>query len=154
MLEPRSVAPDFTLPDQDGTETSLSKQRGHWVVLYWYPKASTPGCTIQGQRLRDKFDDLRAADAVVLGASFDTPADNKAFADAEGFPFQLLSDTDRSVGATYEVIRPADDEYADYPMRLAYLIDPEGTIRRSYDVTDVNGFADVVLADLAALRSA
>ncbi len=154
MLEPGSVAPDFTLPDQDGTETSLSKQRGHWAVLYWYPKASTPGCTIQGQGLRDRFDDLRDADAVVLGASFDTPGENKAFADAEGFPFQLLSDTDHSVGAAYEVIRPADDEYAEYPKRIAYLIDPEGTIRRSYDVTDVSGFAGAVLADLAALRGA
>jgi thioredoxin-dependent peroxiredoxin len=91
---------------------------------------------------------------VVLGASFDTTEENKAFADAEGFPFRLLSDADRSVGRAYEVLRPADDRFADYAMRIAYLIDPGGTVRRSYDVTDVNGFADMVLTDLAALRGA
>jgi thioredoxin-dependent peroxiredoxin len=88
----------------------------------------------------------------VLGASFDTPQENKAFADAEGFPFRLLSDADHSVGRVYEVVRPADDEYADYAMRLAYLIDPDGVIRRSYEVTDVNGFAGEVLSDLAEVR--
>ena len=87
----------------------------------------------------------------MLGASFDTSEDNKAFADAEGFPFKLLSDTDRSVGRVYEVVRPAEDQFADYAMRIAYLIDPAGTIRRAYEVTDVNGFADMVLVDLASL---
>jgi peroxiredoxin Q/BCP len=90
---------------------------------------------------------------VVLGASFDTPEENKAFADAERFPFRLLSDTDRSVGRAYEVVRPADDRYADYAMRIAYLIDPAGTIQRSYEVTDVNGFAANVLDDLADLEN-
>ena len=88
----------------------------------------------------------------MLGASFDTTEENKAFCDAEGFPFRLLSDTDRSVGRRYEVTRPDDDAHAGYAMRIAYLIDPEGTIRRSYDVTDVEGFAGAVLSDLAALR--
>lgn len=90
----------------------------------------------------------------MLGASFDTTEENKAFADAEGFPFRLLSDPDRSVGRVYEALRPADDRFADYAMRIAYLIDPEGTIRRAYDVTDVSRFADLVLSDLAALRGA
>ncbi len=96
---------------------------------------------------------MEAADAVVLGASFDTVAENKVFAEAEQFPFRLLADTDRSVGRRYDVLYPPDDEYADYARRVAYLIDPEGTIRRSYDVTDVEGFAGMVLADLDALRS-
>jgi peroxiredoxin len=89
----------------------------------------------------------------VLGASFDTPEDNLAFAEAEGFGFRLLSDTDRSVGTRYEVLRPADDEYAEYPMRIAYLIDPEGVIREAFEVTDVEGFAAQVLSDLASHRS-
>ena len=88
---------------------------------------------------------------MVLGASFDTPGENKAFCDAEGFPFRLLSDTDREVGRRYEVVRAPGEEYADYAKRIAYLIDPAGVIRRSYDVTDVEGFAAMVLADLADL---
>jgi peroxiredoxin Q/BCP len=87
----------------------------------------------------------------VLGASFDTPEENRAFSEAENFNFRLLSDTDRSVGSRYEVVRPPDDQYADYPKRVAYLVDPEGTIRRAVEVTDVEGFAAMVLADIAEL---
>ena len=83
-----------------------------------------------------------------MGASFDTPAENKAFAEAQAFGYRLLSDVDRSVGGTYEVIRAPDDPYADMPLRIAYLIDPEGTIRQAYLVTNVGGFAAEVVADL------
>lgn len=91
---------------------------------------------------------------MVFGASFDTPEENKAFCDAEGFSFRLLSDTDHEVGRRYEVLRAPNEEYADYAKRIAYLIDPSGVIRRSYDVTDVEGFAAMVLADLAELEHA
>jgi peroxiredoxin Q/BCP len=90
---------------------------------------------------------------VVLGASFDTVEDNKVFADAQSFGFRLLADTDRSVGASYEVVRDADDPYPDFPKRISYLIDPDGVIGRSYLVTDVDAHADDVLADLAALQA-
>ena len=90
----------------------------------------------------------------MLGASFDTPAENLAFADAQSFGFRLLSDVDRTVGTAYEVVRPADAPYPDFPLRIAYLIDPEGMIRRSYKVTDVGGFADMVLGDLRTLQAA
>jgi len=86
--------------------------------------------------------------AVILGASFDTPEENLAFAEAQEFPFRLLSDVDRTVGKQYEVARPADDSYADYPMRHAYLIDPSGLIKHAYDVKDVSAHASEVLADL------
>ena len=85
---------------------------------------------------------------MILGASFDTPEENLAFAEAQQFPFRLLSDVDRTVGKQYEVARPADDSYADYPMRVAYLIDPSGVIKRVYDVKDVSAHASEVLADL------
>lgn len=88
----------------------------------------------------------------MLGASFDTPAENKAFADAQNFGFRLLSDVDRSVGTQYEVARQPGEPYADFAQRIAYLIDPEGVIRKAYAVSDVNTFATDVLADLAALR--
>ncbi|GAC1598163.1 MAG: hypothetical protein NVS3B21_23440 [Acidimicrobiales bacterium] len=90
---------------------------------------------------------------MVLGASFDTPHDNKSFAEAQSFPFRLLSDADRSVGHSYEVQRSAGDPKADYPLRVAYLIDPAGMIRKAYEVTDTAGFAGVVIEDLGALHT-
>jgi peroxiredoxin len=89
----------------------------------------------------------------VLGASFDTPADNKAFADAQGFKFQLLADPARTVGTAYEVLRGESDPYAAMPQRIAYLIDPQGVIREHYLVKDVDGFAGQVLDDLRRLAA-
>ena len=89
----------------------------------------------------------------MLGASFDTVEDNRAFAEAESFGFALLSDTDRSVGRAYEAARPDDDPLASLPKRVSYLIDPDGVIRRAYTVTDTAGHAAEVLADLSRLRS-
>jgi thioredoxin-dependent peroxiredoxin len=88
----------------------------------------------------------------VLGASFDSPEDNKAFSEAEQFRFRLLSDPDKQVGTLYEVTRPAGDERVDFALRIAYLIDPEGVIRQSYEVTDTAGFAEHVLTDLRSLQ--
>ena len=90
---------------------------------------------------------------MVLGASFDTPEENKAFAEAQSFDYRLLSDVDRAVGTQYETVRDPDDKLAALAQRIAYLIDPDGVIRRSYLVTDVNGFADLVINDLTSLRS-
>ena len=88
----------------------------------------------------------------MFGASFDTVDDNRAFAESQEFPFQLLSDVDREVGALYQVVRPPDHQYSDYPERHSYLIDPSGVVRRGYAVHDVAGHAAQVLADLAELR--
>ena len=80
------------------------------------------------------------------------PADNKAFKDKHAFPFSLLSDPDKTVGTAYQVLRPADDPFADYPQRHSYLIDPDGTIVKAYDVSDPGGHAAEVLVDLAAAQ--
>jgi thioredoxin-dependent peroxiredoxin len=88
----------------------------------------------------------------VLGASFDTPEENRVFAETESFAFRLLSDGDRSVGRAYDAARPDDDPLASLPLRVSYLIDPQGVIRRAYTVTDPTGHATEVLADLEALR--
>jgi peroxiredoxin Q/BCP len=90
----------------------------------------------------------------VLGASFDTPEDNKAFAEAQKFGFRLLSDVDKKVGTRYEVARDAGDERANFALRIAYLIDPDGIIRKAYEVTDVDGFADEIITDLASIQQA
>jgi thioredoxin-dependent peroxiredoxin len=103
---------------------------------------------VEGQALRDSAERFTELGAVILGASFDTVADNLAFAEAQQFPFRLLSDVDRRVGTAYEVVRPADDQYAAFPRRYSYLIGPDGTIHRAYDVTDVAAHAGDVLADI------
>lgn len=88
-----------------------------------------------------------------MGISFDSPKDNASFRSKFAFPFDLLSDHDRSIGAAYDVLRPSDDPFADYPKRISYLIDPNGTIAKAYEVDDPAGHGAEVLADLAALQS-
>lgn len=89
----------------------------------------------------------------MLGVSFDTVEENRAFAEAEGVGYQLLSDVDRSVGAAYEAARAPGEPYADFPQRISYLIDPDGRIAATYEVSDVAGHAAMVLADLERLRA-
>ena len=84
--------------------------------------------------------------------SFDTPADNLTFKQTEGFPFSLLSDTEKAVAADYQALRDPSEDFADFPKRVSYLIDPQGTIVKAYDVTDPQGHGGVVIADLAAAQ--
>ncbi len=86
----------------------------------------------------------------MLGASFDTPADNAAFKEAVEFPFPLLSDPDKAVGTTYGVLRDPDEPFADFPKRLSFLVAPDGNVARVYEVDDPAGHAAAVIADLAA----
>lgn len=102
--------------------------------------------------MRDQAQTFTDANCTVLGISFDQPADNKAFRDKFNFPFTLLSDPDKKVGASYEVLRPADDKFADYAQRHSYLIDPEGSIVKVYEVGDPSGHAAEALADLQAAQ--
>jgi thioredoxin-dependent peroxiredoxin len=141
------------MTDQDGNTVSLADQAGNWVLLWWYPKAATPGWTIQGQALRDSAADFADAGCRIFGASFDTPAENKAFKDAQGFQYPLLSDPGKVAGAAYEVVRAADHPYANFPERFSYLIDADGVIRKTYNVSDVGGHAAEVLKDLAELKA-
>jgi peroxiredoxin Q/BCP len=151
MLDIDTEAPDFTIPDDEGNPYTLSGKRGSWVLLWWYPKADTPGCTLQGKGLRDQAERFAEAGTTILGISFDTPASNRDFKEKFDFPFTLLSDIDTSVGQTYGAQRDPGEQYADYPRRISYLIDPDGVIRRTYEVTDPAGHAEVVLADVAEL---
>lgn len=89
---------------------------------------------------------------MILGASFDTVEENRAFATEQHFPFRLLADADRSVGRAYDVVRPDGDQYAAFARRFSFLIGPDGLVVRVYEVADVKAHADEVLADLEALR--
>ena len=103
MIEPGQLAPDFTLPDQDGSPVSLSALRGTTVVLYFYPKADTPGCTIQACGVRDHQSDYSAVGATVLGISPDRVAEVKKFHDKQALNFKLLADEDHAVAEAYGV---------------------------------------------------
>jgi peroxiredoxin Q/BCP len=130
-LNPGDTAPDFTLPDQDGNPVSLSSLRGKNVVLYFYPKADTPGCTTQACGVRDHSADYAAADAVVLGVSPDAPKKIAKFVDKYDLGFTLLGDEDHSVAEAYGVWVKKSMYGREYMgnERTTFVIDPEGTIK-------------------------
>lgn len=103
--------------------------------------------------MRDQAQQFSDAGCVVVGISFDSETDNAAFRSKFDFPFDLLSDPTKTVGTAYDVLRDADDPFADYPKRISYLIDPDGTIAKAYEVSDPAGHGAEVLADLEALQS-
>ena len=132
MLEIGAKAPDFTLADQNGKPHSLSDYRGQKVVLYFYPKDMTSGCTSQACNFRDLYPQIREKGAVVLGVSRDSIASHKRFEEAHGLPFTLLSDPDLAVIAAYDVFKPGKDGQPTRSLlRSTYLIDEAGVIVRA-----------------------
>lgn len=148
MLNVGEPAPDFTLPDHTGEQVHLADLRGRWVTLWFFPKAATPGCTKEGQCFRDLSGDFESAGVEILGVSFDPPETNRAFAEAEGFRYRLLSDVDRTVGAAYDAVRGPDEPYTGAPRRRTYVIDPDGRVAAAYDVTDIDNHPSTVLATI------
>lgn len=146
-------APDFTLPDQDGVTHTLSSYEGKWVLLYFYPKDDTPGCTIEACMIRDQFKDFTKIDAVVLGVSTDSVASHKKFATAYELPFTLLADETKEVVGMYGVFGEKKMMGRTYmgTRRTSFLIDPEGKIAKVYAKVKPESHATEVLADLATL---
>lgn len=142
-------APDFEALAHDGTTVHLRDLHGRWVLLWFYPEADTPGCTIEACGLRDHFRELAALGLVVLGVSFDDQAKNAAFAEKFALPYRLLCDTDQRVGAAYDAVE-LEGEDAGWPRRISFLIDPHGQIARVYDPVNPKLHATTVLHDLAA----
>jgi len=153
MLTEGTQAPDFTLEDQDGKDVSLSDFKGKWTLLWFYPMADTPGCTIEGCGLRDQFPDYRSAGVEILGVSFDDVPAIKAFAEKFEFPYRLLSDHSEQTGVAYETRDPGTDKIS-FSKRLSYLIAPDGTIAKAYKVADVNTHPADVLEDIKKLQAA
>jgi peroxiredoxin Q/BCP len=118
-------APDFTLPDQDGRPVTLSDLRGGWVVVYFYPKDDTPGCTAEACSFRDAHEDFVDAGATVLGVSSDGVARHRAFATRHDLPFTLLADEGGAVRRTWGVKRTLGL----LPGRVTYVVDPDGVVR-------------------------
>ncbi len=130
MIETGSPAPDFTLPDQDGEPVALSSFRGRRVVLYFYPKADTPGCTTQACGIRDRVEDYDAAGATVLGVSPDPVKAVKKFHDKQGLNFTLLADEDHAVAERYGVWVEKSMYGKTYwgAERTTFVIDEQGVV--------------------------
>ncbi len=153
MIEPGSTAPDFELPDQDGHPVRLSDLRGQTVVLYFYPRADTPGCTIQACGVRDRGAEYREAGARVLGVSPDTVEDVKRFAGKFDLDFTLLADADHAVAEAYGAWGERSMYGKKYMgvQRSTFLIGPEGKIAKVFLKVSPKTHDDVVLEALAAI---
>ena len=133
MLEIGTKAPEFTLADQNGEMHSLSDYRGQKVILYFYPKDMTSGCTSQACSFRDLYPQFREKGAVVLGVSKDSVASHKRFEETHGLPFTLLSDPELQVIAAYDVQkRDKDGQPMKGVIRSTYLIDENGVIVKAF----------------------
>ena len=135
MLEIGTKAPAFTLPDQNGEMHSLEDYRGQKVILYFYPKDNTAGCTSQACGFAERYPQIREKGAVVLGVSKDSVASHKKFEEQYGLPFTLLSDTGLEVIKAYDVWKEKKNYGKTYMgiVRTTYLIDEEGVIIRAQD---------------------
>lgn len=144
------AAPAFALPDQDGETRSLSDYRGQWLVLYFYPKDDTPGCTTEACSFRDNINRLIAQDAAVLGVSMDSVESHAAFAREYELPFPLLADPDGEVVERYGAL--SDFMVVKFAKRQTFLIDPDGNIVKIYRKVDPDEHVRDVLDELKALR--
>ena len=140
-------AQDFTLKDQTGAPHSLHEYRGKWVVLYFYPKDATPGCTAEACAFRDANEKILASNAVVIGISRDSVESHAKFAKDNTLPFTLLSDPTAEVIKMYGAWRPV------MAKRVTYIIDPEGNIVKEYPKVTPAEHATQILSDLQLLQT-
>jgi peroxiredoxin Q/BCP len=141
-------APDFTAVTEAGTSVSLADFRGKWVVLYFYPRDNTPGCTAEACSLRDRYAEIADANAVVLGVSTDTADAHQKFITKFGLPFTLIADTDVAVSTLYgvygEKVRYGKTSLG--ITRTTFVIDPAGVIRKVFTKVNVAEHGEEVLA--------
>ncbi len=151
MLKEGIKAPTFSLEDQNGDLVKLKDFEGKKVLLWFYPKASTPGWTIEGQRLRDEFQNFKQANTVILGMSADTVKSQNNFCKKQNFPFQLLSDTEKTTIRAYEAIGMKKMYGREYEgiFRISYLIDEKGIIEKVYSKVKPKEHASEVLKDIS-----
>lgn len=144
-----TVAPEFTLPSQDGNNVSLKDYRGKWVVLYFYPKDMTKGCTIEAHNFERDQPKYKEKNAVILGVSVDDADSHKEFCTKESLTFKLLADTKKEVSKTYGSLMVVQ-----LSARNTFLIDPQGKIAKVYTSVDPNNHSEEVLAALTEMQKA
>ena len=145
MLNVGDQAPDFTVKAHTGEDVSLSDYKGRRVVLWFYPKADTPGCTAEGCSFRDHGPQYAEKNAVIFGVSFDTVEENRAFAEKFNFPFKLLCDTERKIGMAYGA---GDSPDAGYAKRITYVIGEDGRIAQAIGQVNAAAHPAELLATL------
>src|SRR5208282_791118 len=145
-----SAAPDFTLNNQEGKAISLHDFKGKWVVLYFYPKDMTPGCTIEAHNFQRDLAKYDAKNAVILGVSVQDEKSHQDFCAKEGLNFKLLADTKKEVSEKYDSIM--NFGVTKLSARHTFLIDPSGTVRKVWTDVDVKTHSDDVLAALDELQ--
>ncbi len=145
-----SSAPDFTLPSQEGSPVSLRDYRGTWVVLYFYPKDQTPGCSREAHNFQVDQPKYAERNAVVLGVSVDSVDSHKKFCAKEGLNFKLLADTEHKVTDFYGSLTNLG--LVKFAARHTFLIDPNGKVAKAYTSVDPLKHSDQVLAELDALQ--
>ena len=133
MLEKETRAPSFTVKDHNGNTVSLADFNGKKVVLWFYPKADTPGCTIEGKGFRDDYEKFAQKNTVILGVSLDNETDNKAFAEKFNFPYPLLCGVNQEIALAYEAVKGPEAEYAS---RITYVIGEDGNILEAISEVD------------------
>jgi thioredoxin-dependent peroxiredoxin len=150
-----TTASDFTLEDQDGVSHTLSQYKGQWVLIYFYPKDNTPGCTKQACTLRDAEPAFEKLKAVVLGISGDSVASHKKFVEKFELPFPLLADTDKKVIEAYGSWGKKKFMGREYMgiFRNSFLISPDGNIAKVYEGVKPEKHAEEVLADITFLKA-
>ncbi len=150
MLEVGTKAPDFTLPDQNGNMHSLSEYRGKKVILYFYPKDNTPGCTKQACGFAERYPKFTDKGAVVLGISKDSVASHKKFEEKYGLPFTILSDPELVAIQAYDVWQEKKNYGKTYMgvVRTTYLIDEEGKIAKAFDKVKAADNPEQMLGEL------
>jgi len=149
-------APDFTLPATSGQTIRLSDLRNRFVVLYFYPKDSTPGCTQEGQDFRDLYPQFQAEGADIFGVSRDSLKSHENFKCKQAFPFELVSDADELLCGLYAVIRMKNlyGKQVRGIERSTFLIDPAGQLAAEWRKVGVKGHATAVLEKVRALKGA
>jgi peroxiredoxin Q/BCP len=147
-----SAAPDFRLQDQNGKWHSLEQYRGKWVVLYFYPKDQTPGCTTQACELRDNIFAFRHLGATILGISVDDVASHKEFAEKHSLPFSILADSDKRTTKDYGVLTRYMG-VLELAQRDTFIIDPQGRVAQHWAKVDPKGHSERVLAELRSLQA-
>jgi thioredoxin-dependent peroxiredoxin len=141
-----TTAPDFTLPSQDGQPVNLSALHGQWVVLYFYPKDFTSGCTVEAHNFQRDLSEYRKRNAVILGVSVQDEKSHKQFCAKEGLNFKLLADTHKEVSKSYDSILNLG--IAKLSSRHTFLVDPQGIVRKVWLDVDVAKHSAEVLAAL------
>lgn len=147
-LNAGQLAPDFSLPDQDGALHRLSDYRGQWVVLYFYPQDDTPGCTTEACSMRDNLPHFNQVKAKVLGVSTDSVLSHRQFADKYKLTFTLLADEQESVVSEYGVVRNSSGGKPGGVMRTTFIIDSEGRINKKFENVNPDSHAEDVVAYL------